>query len=261
MTATLDRHHDAHPNPDPMPDAATALTAGSLAFSDGSVPMTGEATIVPGLALTPAVSGRPLRYTGRWTLTHTGSGLSLTFPASLPYTREAAVWLRGAAVDWTRPYEQIRADDTTRRVGYQLRIAMEHAQLDRRPLVFARTSWVQVPPRWRVWVTGNPTEASYEAWQSVEAVAGMVCTWPDPPYDWMNPDAVIRRDQTSPGWALQCAAHGCTDGHAWYADTVGEHDGTAVDTRTELSKVAAEDGWLAHDRHHWTCPGCTRDHH
>lgn len=71
-------------------------------------PMVGE-VIAPGLAITPAVYHGG--FTGKWTVTHTPSGWSITRAnVCLPCVRRNVHILTDADVDWTRVRDAVVTD-------------------------------------------------------------------------------------------------------------------------------------------------------
>jgi hypothetical protein len=241
----------------PIPAAETALAELAIARSNGLAPMVGERTTLPGLVLTPHATGEVLRYTGTWILTHARSGRRVSPAASFLHTREAVVWLENRGVDWDRPTADILADPAADSAFQDLYFAMHCAQDAGRPLVYARTSWVDWPPLWRVHHRGVASEDGFDTFEAAADLAGIVCRCPgDEPG--MYPSSVIRRDQQSPGWGLRCASIACTDRDSFFTDAWG--DGPAVDTRAVLERMTWDGGWRGHDHAHWTCPDCTRQY-
>ncbi|MFE5508905.1 hypothetical protein ACFQ73_40420 [Amycolatopsis japonica] len=242
----------------PIPAAETALAELTISRSNGLAPMVGERTTLPGLVLTPHVTGEVLRYTGNWILTHARSGRRVSPAASFLHTREAVVWLENRGVDWDRPTADILADPAASSAFEELDFAMYCAQDAGRPLVYARTSWVDWPPLWRVHHRGGVSDEGFDTFEAAADVAWSACRFPgDEPG--MYPSSVIRRDEQSPGWALRCASIACTDRDSFYVDA-WDGDRPAVDSRAVLERMAWDSGWRGHGHGHWTCPNCTRQY-
>lgn len=119
------------------PDRADATVIVDVALRAGPVTLVGQTTAVPGLVITPTVTGTPAHFTGGWSLTHQASGLLVVpglYDVPLIYTREGVQALRPAAIDWTAPARQLAADQAARDAAARV-IAMvltalaEHAPL------------------------------------------------------------------------------------------------------------------------------------
>lgn len=256
------RHLEQYPS-HPTPADATLLAPLDIARFDGLHPMVGETTTVPGLVITPEIAGQPARFSGRWRVTHQPSGMSVSPAAALVYAREAVTWLTAAGIDWDRPKDDIGTDPAAAEVYARLHWATRDAQEEHRPLLYARTSWVDWPPLWRVCRGGRISEPGFFTYDGAADFADTAC---DPTHlahgvaaELLHPDAVIHRDIHSPGWALRCASGACQDREMWLL-RIWE-DGAPIpliESRAELGTVAAADGWRQHDRQHWTCPACTR---
>ncbi|MEV6880197.1 hypothetical protein [Amycolatopsis sp. NPDC051128] len=234
----------------PVPAGQTTLTPVTLALTMGMQTVAGEATPVPGLLLVPHVAGEPLRYTGNWRLVHAASGLCVCPAVPIVYAREAALWYARAGVDWDRPGAVVASDPGAQKAFSALIVELEEARHGRRPLVFARTSWVDWPPMWRIWRGGKPDPGAFRAYADAAALAGRG-----------GEDAQIRRDASSPGWALRCAAASCGDGDAWFTDGWDGFTGPAIGGRSGIERDARADGWRDHERNHWICASCTSQYH
>ncbi|KDN23206.1 hypothetical protein [Amycolatopsis rifamycinica] len=250
------RRYAARPRT-PIPASACALRALTVSCHNGLAPAVGETTAVPGVLLTPLAHGEPLRFTGEWCLTHAATGLRVSPPASYLHTVEAVEWLRRTGLDWDRPVEALHADAELEAAYAALNYAVWDACREHRPLLPARTSWVDWPPLWRIRHHSRVAVARYLTWDDAADYAETACTAPGGA---LQPDAVIYRDTVSPGWALRCASIACTD-TSWLIDWCDEGEGPALGTRAELAVLAVEDGWHAHPGGHWTCPECTRRYH
>ncbi|MEV6832838.1 hypothetical protein [Amycolatopsis sp. NPDC051102] len=234
----------------PVPAEQTALTSLTLALTAGTLTVAGEATPVPGLLLAPHVAGEPLRYTGNWRLVHAGSGLSVCPAVPIAYAREAAQWYARTGINWDRPGADLADDPAAQRLFSALITELEDARHDRRPLIYARTSWVTWPPLWRAWRGGTPDDEGFLTYADAAALAeDLGCGADD--------EAQIRRDTHSPGWALRCAAPSCGDGHAWFFDGWDAYTTPHIAGRAEIERDARAVGWREHDRHHWVCSDCT----
>ena len=257
MRAHLDRYPTA-----PIPPERTALVFLNLARFDGQHPMVGETTAVAGLVLVPHVIGQPVRFSGLWDLTHQRSGMRVSPPAAHVYAREAAVWLAGAGIDWDRPTDDVGTDPAAALAAVDLARAVERARADRRPLAYARTSWVDWPPLWRVCRDGRVSDPGFFTYEGAADFADAACAPADlsdglAP-ELLHPDAVIHRDAHSPGWALCCAAVACQDREMWLLDDYDDGAPTPwIGNRAAIASAARADGWREHDRAHWTCPPCT----
>lgn len=241
-----------------IPPEQSALRVLSTAHHNGLVPAVGETTAVPGLLLTPHAGGIPLRYTGLWCLSHRASGLKVTLPASLLHTREAVDWLHRQGLDWNRPADVCQADPEIEAAWGELSHLMWGARTDGHPLLYARTSWVLWPPRWRIRHRGLVSTAGYPTWETAAALADYACTLPPGELN-LHPDAEIVRDAASPGWALRCASIVCSD-RSWLIDWFND-EWQALGTRADLTDIADAEGWRAHPGDRWTCPECTRNYH
>ncbi|WP_103338747.1 hypothetical protein [Amycolatopsis sp. CA-126428] len=232
----------------PVPAGQTTLTSVTLALTAGRQTVAGEATEVPGLLLSPHVAGDPLRYTGDWRLVHAASGLSVCPAVPIAYAREVAQWYARAGIDWNRPGRVIADDPAAQRVFLALITDLEDARYEHRPLVYARTSWVHWPPLWRIWRSGTPDPDGFYTYADAAAPAESAGRG--------DGDAQIRRDTSSPGWALQCAAPGCCDGYAWFIDGWDGDSEPVIGERSGIERDARDVGWRDHDRHHWICSRC-----
>ncbi|SEB48633.1 hypothetical protein SAMN04489727_2158 [Amycolatopsis tolypomycina] len=237
----------------PVPPEQTTLTTVSLAMTVGTQPVAGETTAIPGVLLVPHVTGEPLRYTGNWRLVHAASGLCVCPAAPIAYAREVAQWYEQAGIDWDRPGAVIADDPATQRTYLALITDLQDARHEHRPLVYARTSWVPWPPQWRIWQDGKPDPGGFDTYADAAAMAE--CAGPG------DGDAQIRRDTTSPGWALRCAAPSCRDRHAWFFDGWDAYTTPHVAGRNAIERDARAVGWREHDPQHWVCSTCTDQHH
>jgi hypothetical protein len=249
------RHLATYPRT-PIPAKACALRELSTAHHNGLVPAVGEITDVPGVLVTPFAHGNPVRYTGAWCLTHAATGLKLSAPASHLHIREAVEWLRRAGLDWDRPVDVLLADAELEAAYAALYFELWEARQERRPLLVARTSWVDWPPLWRIRYRGMVSTDGFGTWDDAAYLVYSAHRAPDVALP-LHPDAEIVRDATSPGWALRCASIACAD-DSWLVDWCTEGDWHALGTRAELTDLAIEDGWRAHPGEYWTCPDCTR---
>lgn len=241
----------------PIPAAETAMVEVAAAHSNGLTPIVGERTDVAGLVLTPHATGQVLHYSGLWCLTHIRSGARVSPPASLLHTREALLWLDKAGVDWDRPAADLHADPAARSTFHDLFFALTGARETGRPLVYARTSWVDWPPLWRICHRGIVSPEGYDTFEDAAALVHGALTSPG---GVLHPDAVILRDTHSPGWALRCSSIACTDRDSFHPDD-WDYGFPAVDTRAALQRTAWDEGWRGHDHTHWTCPDCTGHYH
>ncbi len=257
------RHHLAQYRTEPIPAEATRLVPLQLARFAGLQPMIGESTDVPGLLIAPQVAGQPGRFSGKWCVVHQPSGMRLSPPAAFIYAREAVSWLQGAGIDWTRAVDDVGTDPAAAEVFAQLHHATGRAEDEHRPLHYARTSWVDWPPLWRVCRGGRVSEPGFFTYDGAAEFADAACAHPPRGgglvAELLHPDAVIHRDTHSPGWALRCASQACEGREMWFVDEWDEGAPiTMLDTRANVATYAAVDGWRVHDLQHWTCPACTR---
>ncbi|WP_146060265.1 hypothetical protein [Amycolatopsis sp. CA-128772] len=249
---------DARPTT-PLPSQDTSVRVLELAISGGLLPVLAQDTAIPGVVLTPHVTGKPLRFTGDWVLTHAASGMQLTLPGCHAHMIEAIEWLaRRAGLDWNRPLEAVRADDALKIAHGELNLALWRAREEREPLVTARGSWVVWPPRWRIRYRGRVSAATYDSWDDAARRAAYALTEPDEALH-LHPDAEIVRDTRPPGWGLRCASIHCHDSHflADWADGCGP----VMGPRAQLAADAAEEGWRDCGAGTWTCPECSRRYH
>lgn len=127
----------------PSAPPAERMVPVTLTVSEGTVPLVGQRTAVPGLLITPSVYLRPVRFSGGWSLTHQPSGRCVVqnlVHVPLIYAREAVEILRESGVDWDRPADQMRADPAALRAARQAWWAAWDALLDGTPLYWARES-------------------------------------------------------------------------------------------------------------------------
>lgn len=237
----------------PVPAGQTTLTPVTLALTVGMQAVAGEATVIPGLLLVPQVTGEPLRYTGIWRLVHAASGLCVCPAVPIAYAREVAQWYARAGLDWDRPGAVIADDPAAQRVFFALTADLRDALHDRRPLVYARTSWVHWPPLWRIWRGGKPDPGGFDTYADAAALARSAGP--------ASGAVQVRRNTSSPGWALRCAAPSCPDEHAWFCDGWDGHTRPGIGKRSEIERDARAVGWRDHDRHHWICSDCADQYH
>lgn len=235
--------HDAH--------NARRLEPCHVATGTGPVPMIAETTGIAGLLLGPAVTAGPHPFTGLWTLIHQPSGSSMTPPLPLAYVREAVLWLAGRDLEWDRPLERLRRDPKTEDARTDLLGALMAAQglFLAEPLFYARASWLQTPPQWRIWHRDQPADAAFATFEAAAAEAEIA--GPDP-------ELVVRRDSSSPGWTLRCAAPLC--GTGFPARLTVDDDTPLTGARDALIADALVLDWASADRQHWICPDCVRAH-
>jgi hypothetical protein len=213
-----------------------------------------EQTTTPGLVIVPEVSTRWGRFTGRWRLTHTGSGLSVVSGAAttLAYAREAARLLASDTVDWTATEATIRSNPHAKTLCRHARLAVDEAQQTGRPLWWARRSWQHLAPAWVL-------DYTYDAalFDTFEQLVGWVSTHPHG----FERCEVTRAEH--PTWRLLCAAPLC-DPPAVLTIPDPHEDDLGVEPR-ELDRgttatIACGEGWTRYDHQHWLCPTCTTDH-
>ncbi|UKD50871.1 hypothetical protein L3Q65_00835 (plasmid) [Amycolatopsis sp. FU40] len=244
MTMLITRPSDEHDAQD-----TPRLTPCHASTDTGQVPMLGETTGIAGLLLTPAVHHGA--FTGGWSLTHQPSGKAVTPDLPFAYAREAALWLAGRDIDWSRPVEQLRNDPRARDAHLDLHGALMAAQglhLSA-PLFCARTSWLQAPPPWRIWHQGRPSKVEFATFEAAAAEADFGALAPE--------DLVVRRDDRSPGWTLRCAAPLCGPVPA---QLTVDDDAPVHGTRDALIAEALVLDWARVDRQHWICPDCVHAH-
>ncbi|SMC99002.1 hypothetical protein [Kibdelosporangium aridum] len=221
----------------------------------------GEPTPAPGLVIVPSINVFTGRYTGGWTIIHTRTGLHLALVSiPLAYAREAAVLLADAGVDWTLPAQQLREQrgDVTH-VVWDIRNRVHESWQDGRPTWWARHSWQHLAPGWIV-QTDDWTQSDYvfDTWNDLDA--WLTEHGANPAY---RVEDVTR--QIEPTWRLCCAAPLCDNrfNNPVLLDQTDDDDvpfEVRERDRGDVARFAATVGWTRHDRAHWTCPDCTREH-
>ncbi|SFW11663.1 hypothetical protein [Amycolatopsis australiensis] len=205
----------------------------------------GEPTAVPGLLI---VADRTPdgAFTGLWTLSAPGGGR--VRPTTLTYIRELATHLADFDLDWPYP----TGSPASARLAREVSARFTRAQAERRPLWWARTSWLSHGPLWRVGA-GDGDVASVpfaDLWQLLDQL----------PAD----EAHVGFDP-APTWSLRCAAPLCDDGtgrplqlHA--QDEDGSDAGVLRHAERNVLLVEAVSARWARRGRHWMCPACTLEH-
>ncbi|MEV5720643.1 hypothetical protein AB0L41_42830 [Amycolatopsis mediterranei] len=242
----------------PIPAADTLLVELAAPHPNGLAPMVGQRSDVPGLLLMPYAAGTPLRYTGDWCLTHAATGARVSLPAGHLHTREALHWLAGRGVDWTQTAPAILDDPAAKDAHTALFYQLWDARQEHRPLLYARTSWREWPPRYRIRHRSMISVEAFDTFEAAAELADDATTMPDGALH-LHPDAEIYREPRGPGWGLRCASIACGDS-SWLVDWAAD-EWHALGTRTDIAELAREEGWAWHRGDYWTCPECTRLYH
>ncbi|CAM4025159.1 hypothetical protein KIPE111705_36950 [Kibdelosporangium persicum] len=226
----------------------------------------GEPCPARGLAIIPSVDACTRRYTGGWTVVHTQSGLHMALTSvPLVYAREYAALLAATGVDWTaRPAELTDAARRTASMVLRVRDRVLEAWDAGAPAWWSRHSWRHVCPAWLVDTNEALGEQyQFDAWP--ELVAWLDIHHGDP---WYRVEDISREPDAT--WRLTCAAPLC-DHHEWKSEqpaVLGDADDDRAGgwyeirhpDRATTAQAARDRGWTRHDRTHWLCPDCTRQH-
>lgn len=203
-------------------------------------------------------AGTPLRYTGDWCVTHADTGARVSLPAGHLHTREALQWLAGRGVDWTQTASAILDDPAAKDAFTALFYELWEARQDHRPLVYARTSWREWPPRYRIRHRSMISREAFDTFEAAAELADDAVTMPDGALH-LHPNAEIYREHRGPGWGLRCCSIDCDDS-SWLVDWAAD-EWHALGTRTDIADLAREEGWAWHRGDYWTCPDCSRLYH
>jgi hypothetical protein len=130
----------------PWPDTSRLVPL-DIARTHDIARVHGMTTEVPGLVITPALTGIPGRFTGGWSLTHYPTGRTVAVylcDQPLVYPLEAARFLHRHLPDpdcWTRHPATITTDTAARRTVAGLALQTQHAAAANQPLWWERDSW------------------------------------------------------------------------------------------------------------------------
>ncbi|GGM34726.1 hypothetical protein GCM10012275_02520 [Longimycelium tulufanense] len=224
--------------------------------------MLGEPTSSPGLFIVPDPGSDGVTWTGNFCVVHSASGHTAVRPTALAYAREVAEQLAESGVDWTRPLKELHTRDEAKDAYLRVMLALDAAEDTGTPLRWARLSWRQHPPLYRILGDRYYDDVVFRGWpELVDWLDQLVEDyWSPSP----TPTARVVRD-TNPAWQLVCAAPLC--GHrrrepaaVHFTTEDGDEFEGITSERHELVEAAAYEGWRDVDGEHWMCPHCSAAH-
>ncbi|ALG05785.1 hypothetical protein [Kibdelosporangium phytohabitans] len=250
-----------------------AATAGwlpaTVVYADRpAIALPGEATPAAGLVITPHTDTAVRRYTGLWSVIHTGTGYHVgPYAVPLVYAREAVRLLADTATDWTESGRVLA--DTARGLGRvvgDIRDRVLFAWDEGIPTWWGRDSWTHARPAWSVHFADGGDHRE-DTWTSLVDWLTDYHTLAETTAPLYGGITTITREPAAT-WRLTCAAPLCDTNilgdrsPAVLAEN--DEDGGVYEMRYPDRRATARDalalGWRRHDRAHWTCPVCATAH-